>query len=205
MICHKKVLLVAGVLVFCFFVFFLLFLTRYRKIKTKEFVSVQKIIDLKNTEDKSCENSEIAIQGMNVHETDENNKYNLEIYSKQCFFCHSSHEIKCKNIICTITDNSNQEKAYLSAQEAVMNRQLKRLFFPEKVHGIFKGLVVDGRNVCYDFSNHTMNAVSPIHYKHPFFNALATKSFFDARKNEVEMTDGVKCEFFISRDKQQRR
>lgn len=140
------------------------------------------------------QNASIVIQNLTLREVEKSKGYELIVNAQQSTFHHISEVVECKNVSCKIMQKG-LALANIHAQKSFVDRTSKHVLFSGDVKGNFKDLIIDGSDICYNFSTQTVGTDNKITYTHPLFNFSANKSTINIKTNTIEMGKGVYSEF----------
>jgi LPS export ABC transporter protein LptC len=145
--------------------------------------------------------ADISIKNITIKEFKKNKKIEVIVNAKESKFLQSSEIIECEHISCNLFDHKVQ-RAYFTADKALINREKKNIIFSGNILGQVKDLVIKGADAHYNITKQSLYTDKSTTYNHPDFYIYSQKSFFDLKNSRIELFDGVINEFILP-DKQQ--
>ena len=146
----------------------------------------------------SAPSPDISMKNFTLKEFEKSKKYGLIVNAQEGTFSHSSDLVTCNKISCTIF-KQNDEIAHLQAPLAKVKRMLKEIMLVGPVCGTMKDVTINGEDVRYNFSSHIITTEKPMVYRHKLGSFVASKSEFNVKENAIEMSGGIRSEFFLDR------
>lgn len=150
--------------------------------------------DKEKQEINDSENAEIIIKDLILKEIEKHKSLQVIINAHEGKIIHSDNTIECKKIKCSLCDK-NRQIADLMSENATIDKTTKNVLLNGETIVHFDNMTINGNDIYYNYSNQTLNTDKKTKYNHPNFNISAQQSRIDFKKNEINMSGGVKSEF----------
>jgi hypothetical protein len=142
--------------------------------------------------------AEVVIKGLKLKDIEKSKGYEVTIDAQESKFFYVPNTVECYRVWCTLHEHQ-QAVAFFKSDRALVNRTQKSVFLSGVVNGTFKGLVLSGKNIFYNFSQQTLSTQDAFSCQHPEFYVCAKKSFANMKDNTIAFGGNVQS-VFTARD-----
>lgn len=153
---------------------------------------------------KNTKNYTMTIQHLAVPHVMLAKNYDLTLSAQESTLVNGFDNIMCTMVSGTINENQ-KASCFFQTSSAFFNRAKKYLFFPNDVSCRIHDMYIQGKTVVFDLEKHLLHSQKPMIYQHQNFTTTAKKSIIDLKNKQIHLNNGIRSEFFIMHDKQQKR
>jgi hypothetical protein len=145
----------------------------------------------------------IVIKNITLREVEKKKGYELVVTAQESKLHTTSDVVECSGVSGSILQHGDCV-AMMRAEKSLIDRLAHHVVFTGQVSGFFKELDMSGSDICYNFSTQMVSTDKTITYTHPQFLLAAHKSVMDIGRQKISLSKGVRSEFFMSCDNQQK-